>query len=198
MPSYTEKDVTNALNSLVNGEYKSIHRAALVFQIPYSTLRNRVQKPKSRKESHVSQQILTLIEESTLEYWIYRATKLGTPVARQLVKILASKIQSERSSNNNENQSRPISDRWIDRLRTRYLRIKTCFSRTIDTARSTALDSSTIKSYFDNLGELLREFKYSPSTIYNVDETGFSIGSSRKSVVLLDQLNQCREKKQPG
>jgi hypothetical protein len=34
--------------------------------------------------------------------------------------------------------------------------------------------------------------------IYNVDETGFSIGSSRKSVVLLDQLNQCREKKQPG
>jgi hypothetical protein len=54
MPSYIEEDVTNALNALVNGEYKSIHRAALVFQIPYSTLRNRVQKPKSRKESHVS------------------------------------------------------------------------------------------------------------------------------------------------
>jgi hypothetical protein len=34
--------------------------------------------------------------------------------------------------------------------------------------------------------------------IYNVDETGFSIGSSRKSVVLLDQLNQRQEKKQPG
>ena len=69
---------------------------------------------------------------------------------------------------------------------------------TIDTARSTALDFSTIKSYFDNLGELLREHKYPPSAIYNVDETGFSIGSSRKSVVLLDQLNQHREKKQPG
>jgi hypothetical protein len=37
-----------------------------------------------------------------------------------------------------------------------------------------------------------------PYAIYNVDETGFSIGSSRKSVVLLDQLNQRREKKQPG
>jgi hypothetical protein len=34
--------------------------------------------------------------------------------------------------------------------------------------------------------------------IYNVDETGFSIGSSRKSVVLLDQLNQRQEKKQLG
>jgi hypothetical protein len=43
MPSYTEEDMTNALNALVNGEYKSIHRAALVFQIPYSTSQNRVQ-----------------------------------------------------------------------------------------------------------------------------------------------------------
>jgi hypothetical protein len=111
MPSYIEEDVTNALNALVNGEYKSIHRAVLVLQIPYSTLRNQVQKPKSRKESHVSQQILTLIEESTLENWIYRTVKLGAPVTRQLVKILASEIQSEKSSNNNENESSPIPDR---------------------------------------------------------------------------------------
>jgi hypothetical protein len=190
--------VTNALNALVNGEYQSIHQAALIFQIPYSTLRNLVQKPKSRKESHVSQQILTPIEESTLENWIYRAAKLGAPVTRQLVKILASEIQSERSSNHNENQSSPISDQWVDRFRTQHPRIKTCFSRTIDAARSTALDFSTIRSYFDNLGKVLREHKYPPSAIYNVDETGFSIGSSRKSVVLLDQLNQRREKKQLG
>jgi hypothetical protein len=198
MPSYTEEDVTNALNALVNGEYRSTRRAALAFGIPSSTLHNRRRKPKSRKESHVSQQILTPIEESTLESWIYHAAKLGALITLQLVKILASEIQSKRSSNNDENESSPISDRWIDCFRTRHPRIKTCFSRTIDTARSTALDFSTIKSYFDNLGELLREHKYPPSTIYNVDETGFSIGSSRKSVVLLDQLNQRREKKQPG
>jgi hypothetical protein len=73
----------------------------------------------------------------------------------------------------------------------------TCFSRTIDIAQSSALDFSTIKLYFNNLGELLQEDKYPPSAIYNVDETCFSIGSSRRSVVLLDQLNQRREKKQP-
>jgi len=67
MPSYTEEDVTNALNALVNGEYKSVRRATLVFQIPISTLRDRLYKRKSRNESHVSQQILTPIEESTLK-----------------------------------------------------------------------------------------------------------------------------------
>jgi hypothetical protein len=111
MPSYTEEDVTNALNALVNGEYKSIRRAALVFQIPYSTLQDRFQNRKTRKESHVSQQILTPIKESTLESWIYRTAKLGTSITLKLVKILASEIQSEQSLNNNRNQPSPISDR---------------------------------------------------------------------------------------
>jgi hypothetical protein len=72
------------------------------------------------------------------------------------------------------------------------------FLRTIDIARSTALDFSIIKSYFDNSRDVLSEHKYPPSAIYNVDETGFWIESSRKSVVLLDQLDKRREKKQPG
>jgi hypothetical protein len=67
MPSYTEEDVTNALNALVNSEYHSVRRAALVFQIPASTLRDRLQKRKARNKGHVSQQLLTPIEESTLE-----------------------------------------------------------------------------------------------------------------------------------
>jgi hypothetical protein len=186
------------LSALVNGEYQSIRKAAIPFQIPFSTLQRRHSTAKSRSESHISQQLLTPIEETTLESWIYRAAKLGAPITLHLVKILASEIQSERILKNDENELSPNSDRWVDRFRTRHPRVKTCFSRTIDTARCTALDFSTIKSYFDNSGELLREYKYPPSAIYNVDETGFSIGSSRKSVVLLDQLNQRREKKQPG
>jgi hypothetical protein len=189
MPLYTEENVTNASNALVNGEYQSIRKAAIAFQIPYSTLQKRRKNQKSYSESHVSQQLLAPIKETTLENWIYRAAKLGAPITLQLMKILASKIQTKRSSNYDENELSPISDRWVDRFRTRHPRIKTCFSRTIDAARSTALDFSTIRSYFDNLGEVLREYEYPPSAIYNVDETGFSIGFSRKSVVLLDQLN---------
>jgi hypothetical protein len=130
----------------VSGEYKSIRKTAIAFQIPPSTLRDRRKKSKSYSESHVSQQLLSPVEETTLENWIYRAAKLGAPVTLQLVKILASEIQSERSSNNNENESSPISDRWVDRFRARHPRIKTCFLRTIDTARSTALDFSTMES----------------------------------------------------
>jgi len=168
------------------------------FKFPLRPYEIDEKKSKSRIESQISQQLLTPIEESILENWIYRAAKLGTPITLKLVKILASEIQSQRGSNFDKNQFPPISDRWIDRFRTRHPRIKTCFSRTIDVVRSTALDFSTIKLYFDNLGNFLREHKSPPSAIYNVDETGFSIGPSRKSIILLDRLNQYREKKQPG
>jgi hypothetical protein len=67
MPSYTEENVTNALKTLVNDEYKSIRKAAIAFQIPPSTLRDRRKKLKSYSESHISQQLLTPIEETTLE-----------------------------------------------------------------------------------------------------------------------------------
>jgi hypothetical protein len=115
MPSYTEEDVTNALNALVNGEYKSICKAAIAFQIPPPTLRDRRKKSKSKTEteSHLSQQLLSPIEETTLENWIYRAAKLGAPVTLQLVKILASEIQNERSSNHDKNELSHISDRWL-------------------------------------------------------------------------------------
>jgi hypothetical protein len=111
MSLYTEEDVTNVLNTLVNGEYKSICKTAIVFQIPSSTLQDQRKKSKSRTESNMSQQLLTPIEETTLENWIYQAAKLEALVTLQLVKILASEIQSIQSSNHNENELSSISDR---------------------------------------------------------------------------------------
>jgi len=54
MPLYTEEDMTNALNALVNSEYQSIRKAAIAFQIPFSTLQKRRKNQKSYSESHVS------------------------------------------------------------------------------------------------------------------------------------------------
>ena len=96
---------------------------------------------------------------------------------------MASKIQSKQSLNYNKSKLSPILDRYVDHFRTYHPRIKTCFLSTIDAVWSIALDFSTIKLYFDNLEEALYK---PPSVIYNVNETGFLIRSSRKLVVLLD------------
>jgi hypothetical protein len=65
-------------------------------------------------------------------------------------------------------------------------RIKTCFTRPIDVSRLEGTNYSTLKTYFNQLGELLRENKYPPLAIFNVDKTGFSIRSTRGSFALYD------------
>jgi hypothetical protein len=59
-------------------------------------------------------------------------------------------------------------------------------------------DYSTLKTYFDRLGELLLENKYPPSAIFNVDETGFSIESTKGSFALYYRRAIPRGKRQPG
>jgi hypothetical protein len=61
MPLYTEEDITNALNALVNGEYKSVRKAAIAFQIPSSTLHDRRKKSKSKSKSRAQGQVSNLV-----------------------------------------------------------------------------------------------------------------------------------------
>lgn len=187
MPSYDEEDLQAAIASYKRGEYVSLSRTSRAFNIPRTTLQKRILRPNSKIQGNIKQQILSPIEEETLENWIYRAAKAGTPISLQLLIILAEEIQKNRNEISAKSTYTPISRRWSERFRARHPRIKTCFTRPMDTSRLEATDYSTLKAYFDRLGDLLWENKYSPSAIYNVDETGFSLGSTRRSFALFDR-----------
>jgi hypothetical protein len=198
MPSYTEEDIQNAIAALRDTEYPSISRCAAAFNIPRTTLLSRLQKVKTRIQSHEKQQILTSTEEEELAIWISNASKLGVPTPLPLVKILAEEIQSNRFTSRAQSEKSYISPRWIDRFRTRHPTLETCFTRPIDALRFEGLEYSKVKSYFDGLSEAIQRERYPPSAIFNVDETGFSLGSTRKSVVLLDKRYKKRGKQQAG
>jgi hypothetical protein len=62
-----------------------------------------------------------------------------------------------------------------------------CFTRPINILRFEGLEYSKVKSYFDRLSEAIQRERYPASTIFNIDKTGFSLSSTRKSVVLLNK-----------
>ena len=97
MSSYDRDDLQAAIAAYKRGDYASISRTSRVFNIPRSTLYDRIQKPNSKIQGYTKQQILTPIEEETLENWIYRAAKLGTPISLRLLIILAEEIQKKRN-----------------------------------------------------------------------------------------------------
>jgi hypothetical protein len=55
MPSYDEEDLLAAITAYKRGDYMSISRTSRVFNIPRSTLRERIFTRKPRKESYKNQ-----------------------------------------------------------------------------------------------------------------------------------------------
>jgi hypothetical protein len=93
MPTYCEEDLTNALAAYWNGEYTSIRKCTYAFNIPRTTLTNRLSTRTSRSKSHESQQILSTTEEKTLLKYISRLLKLGYPITLRLTRDLTEEIR---------------------------------------------------------------------------------------------------------
>ncbi|KYG44865.1 hypothetical protein M433DRAFT_155121, partial [Acidomyces richmondensis BFW] len=81
---------------------------------------------------------------------------------------------------------RPIGKHWLDRFRTRYPEIQGVWTRQIESARYTALNTATVQGWFDAVTALYIQHQYLPERIYNMDESGFAIGASQSSRVLVN------------
>jgi hypothetical protein len=93
MPTYSEDMLTIALAVYCNGEYTSIRKYAYVFNIPASTLSDRLSTRTSYAKSHKSQQILSTAKEKALLKAITRLSKSGCPITLLLTRDLAKEIR---------------------------------------------------------------------------------------------------------
>jgi hypothetical protein len=96
MPTYSEDTLTTALAAYRNGEYTSIRKCAYAFNLPRSTLTDRLSNRTSYVKSHESQQILSTAEEQALLKAITRLSKSGCPITLPLTRDLAEEIRLSR------------------------------------------------------------------------------------------------------
>jgi hypothetical protein len=199
MPTYSEDVLLDALAAYRNSEYTSVRKCAYAFHIPYSTLASRLTTRTSRSKSHESQQILSTAEEETLLKAITRLSKSGCPITLPLTRDLAEEIRLSRFRlSSNPTSYPPISKRWIDRFRNRYPELKTVYSRALDASRFEGVSYLVVNAYFDALTDLFLENSYPSDAIFNVDETGFALGTTLPSKVLIRRGDTTAFKKISG
>jgi hypothetical protein len=63
--------------------------------------------------------------------------------------------------------------------------LKTVYSRSLDTSRFEGVNYQVVNTYFDALTDLFLENSYPSDAIFNVDETGFALGTTLPSKVLI-------------
>jgi hypothetical protein len=75
-----EGDILLASQAIKLGQIPSIRQAALVYQVPNSTLRRRMNRTRSKRDSDTGKQRLTLSEEDVLVRKVLELDLQGIPV----------------------------------------------------------------------------------------------------------------------
>lgn len=186
--SELEDRIVQAITIYQTSRKTSIRNLANTFQIPLTTLRRHMAGGKSRAEAHETEQTLSNVEESCLARWITRLSRSGYSVSPRLALEMAEEVRTERVqlSRRKSSDARPIGYSWLDRFRTRFPEIQGLWTRQLESARYNGANYETVRAWFDAVTELVQTHQYAPEHIYNMDESGFAVGKSQSSRVLVN------------
>ena len=192
-------NVLKAVTAYRNNEYPSIRATARAFSLSDRTLRRYLSDGVSRARSHVSEQYLSPAEEKVLVKYILRPDSFGNPISPASTRQLAYEIRLSREKPSASTTPPPFPGKhFVDRLRGRYPVIKSAYTRQLEAGRVVGTDYKIVAAYFEALSTLFLENSYLPNDIYNFDETGFSLGTSRSTRVLTKSKRKTPNKKIPG
>ncbi|KFY08091.1 hypothetical protein V491_08473 [Pseudogymnoascus sp. VKM F-3775] len=119
--AYLEDDIQKAITSWKEKKFRSIRATAAHFQVPFTTLRNRMAGRRPKAQAHEEAQLLSNAEEKTLVRWITQLTSTGFPATPALVIETAEEIRHGRIKlvsiqNTNPTQMPPIGHKWLYRV----------------------------------------------------------------------------------
>ncbi|KAK8036881.1 transposase [Apiospora phragmitis] len=174
MRSYTESDISAAIQDVSSG--KSIHKAALHWGIPRSTLISRLHGRQSRRESKSAYQKLSPVQEKHLADWILAQEALGVAPTHTQIKELAQRVLALHGN------PMPLGKNWIESFLRRHPALRTKRQRRIDSQRINGASTEAIK----------------PENRHNMDEHGILEGQGGNGLVVGSSELRSIQQKQPG
>ena len=199
-----ETRMEQAIDALKTKKYRSIRKAAIDFNIKRTTLNNRFNGRKSRRESHESLQNLSPAEEEELGRWISKLTATGFSPSHSLVREMSEAIRNRRlRAVNNENielvEYPPLGRDWVRNFLNRHPQFKTVVGRTVDSVRIQGTSPEVLRKWFDAFEEeVVNDPDVLLENVYNMDESGFSIGTIKAGHVIIDSKAPNQFQAQPG
>lgn len=158
-----------AISSLKKAEIQSIRQAAQDFQVPYTTLQNRLKGAINRVDTRANSHKLTPNEEESLIRWILSMDQRGAPPRPSHVRDMANILLSKRGSISLQT----VGINWVYNFIKRRDKLK---SRWYNYQRAKYEDPKVIKEWFDHVQVTIMQYGILYNDIYNFDETGYTIG----------------------
>ena len=180
----TEERIQAAIAALKSKAVPSVRKAALKFNVPRSTLQDRLAGVQPIKISKQSMQRLTPEEEDAIVRTIQQLSLWGWPLTIEGLKALATQLLLQKGDND------PLGHCWYSNFLTRHSDLKTLWSRTLDQSRKDATNYETARKWFELYRTTKILYDINDEDSYNMDEKGCmkGIGENVKVLVSRDQV----------
>jgi DDE superfamily endonuclease/Tc5 transposase DNA-binding domain len=186
-------------------KYRNVTEAAKALGIPKSTVYHRINGRRSRSHAHEHQQRLTWNQESALISWIKELAANGYPPRHPQVHEMAEEIRRYDIANLiGENDITRVNmfslgQDWVrKRFLPRYPDLRSVTSTAIDSNRVKNASVEVLQSWFDTFEKVVQKYGIEEQNIYNMDESGFSIGTVKATRVITSAADRRKWQAQPG
>ena len=163
----------------------------------------RLRGTQPHNKAHENQQLLTHAEERELAEWITRLTRVNYPARPSMVRYMAEHVRRQRviginDQNNQHVHYEPIGLQWVSRFMGRHPELQTIIPRLIEAARVRDTSVQALQGWFESISAAIAEYNIQPENMYNIDESGFSIGTIEALKVIINKQIREHYQAQPG
>ena len=159
-----------ALRDVTNGSL-TVRRAALQYNVPKSTLHDRVTGKVLPGAVGGAPRYLDDDEEEELVRWLVGCAEIGYAKSIREVRAVVGAIVSKKLNV----EQVTVSHGWWDRFRQRHPNLSLRTGETLSYVRAVSTNRQVIDKYFDMLEETLKNNSIPSSRIFNLDESGIPL-----------------------
>ena len=159
----------------------TIRKAAIMFNVPKSSLHDRITGKVSFGARSGPTPYLSKYEEEELASFLFRSAKIGYPQTRKKVLYLVQQIIDDKGIDAH------VTNGWWERFKQRHPLVVLKTAAQLSNARAVASDHEVIERYYDLLEDTLRQNKIfnAANHIYNCDETGMPLCPKTLKIVTM-------------
>jgi hypothetical protein len=184
-----------AIQAFKNGEISNITAAARTFNVPRSTLRDRLSGLTERSTTRANCHKLTELEEESLQKWILSMDSRGAAPRHSTVREMADLLLQQRGTT----PVISVGEKWVYNFINRHPLLSSRFSRRYNYERAKCEDPKIIREWFNLVQKTILQFGIDPDDVYNFDETGFAMGlTATAKVITRSDIYGRRKVLQPG
>ena len=187
-----EAKIVMAIKALECDQKLKVRKAAQIYDVPHSTLRDRISGKTSVTNCALEKRLLNELEEKVLVQHIIDLDNRGFSPRLKDVEDMANSILASRYGPS-------IGKLWAHRFVKRTPELKTRFSRPYDYQRARCEDPKLVQDWFQRVADAKAKYGIQDCDIWNFDETGFMIGMISSSMVITQSDQRGKRKRiQPG